>query len=81
MVLWLRKLDGVTVCLFGAGHYHFTESGLFKAGSHPFVRVEPRIPMTFRSHNWDVAWLVAWTDGRVRAKPLRLDLGVVVPER
>ena len=71
----------MTVCLFAAGHYHFTESGLFKAGSHPFVRVEPRIPMTFRSHNWDVAWLVAWTDGRVRAKPLRLDLGVVVPER
>jgi hypothetical protein len=68
-------------------HYYFSKSGLFKAASHPLVRVEPRAPMTFRTGNWDVGWAVAWTDGRVafrRCDPYTLgftDVGALASQR
>ena len=48
----------------GSG-YHYTEGGLFIAGSHPVIRVAPAIPMVYRSGNWDSGWLVLRTDGVV----------------
>ena len=48
----------------GSG-YHYTEGGLFIAGSHPVIRVAPAIPMVYRSGNWDSGWLVLRTDGLV----------------
>ena len=48
----------------GSG-YHYTEGGLFIAGSHPVIRVAPAVPMVYRSGNWDSGWLVVRTDGVV----------------
>jgi hypothetical protein len=42
-----------------------TEGPLFIGGSHPVVRVQPDIPMCYRSGGWDFGWLVARTDGTV----------------
>jgi hypothetical protein len=45
--------------------YYYTESKLFIAGSHPVVRVEPAIPLRYRSKGWDFGWLMPRTDGFV----------------
>ncbi|MEE2657129.1 MAG: hypothetical protein VX733_01415 [Candidatus Latescibacterota bacterium] len=60
--------------LTGSG-YHYTESNVFVAGSHPVVRVRPGIPMRYGSHGWDSGWLVLRSDGAVvyrRCDPYKL---------
>lgn len=43
--------------------YYYTEQALFIAGTHPLVRVQPAIPMRYRSRNWDFGWVMPRTDG------------------
>ena len=43
--------------------YFYTEQQLFIAGTHPFLRVQPRIPIEFNSGNWDYGWYIVRTDG------------------
>ena len=45
--------------------YYYTDQRLFIGGSHPLVRVQPDIPLRYRSGGWDYGWLVARTDGKV----------------
>ena len=45
--------------------YYYTESKQFMAGSHPVIRVKPRIPMSYQSQGWDFGWLMVRTDGHV----------------
>ena len=45
--------------------YFYTQRKLFVAGSHPVIRVQPAIPMRYRSQNWDFGWLFLSSDGRV----------------
>jgi hypothetical protein len=45
--------------------YHFTDSKVFCAGTHPVVRVRPGIPMRYESGNWDFGWLMPRSDGFV----------------
>ena len=45
--------------------YYYTDQRLFIGGSHPVVRVQPDIPICYRSGGWDFGWLVARTDGTV----------------
>jgi hypothetical protein len=49
----------------GGSAYYYTEQKLFMIGTHPVVRVAPRIPMRYTSHGWDFGWLMVRTDGRV----------------
>lgn len=49
----------------GGSAYYYTEQQLFMIGSHPLVRVQPSVPMRYRSRNWDFGWLMLRTDGRV----------------
>jgi hypothetical protein len=48
-------------------NYHYTERGLFFAGTHPVVRVSPSIPMRYTSRGWDFGWLFVRTDGFVQS--------------
>jgi len=43
--------------------YHYQESGLLVAETHPFVRVAPDIPMRYATDNWDYCWAILRTDG------------------
>jgi hypothetical protein len=45
--------------------YYYTEQKLFMTGTHPLVRVRPRIPLHYTSRGWDFGWLMARTDGHV----------------
>lgn len=45
--------------------YYYTEQELFIIGSHPLVRVSPRVPMQYASRNWDFGWLFIRSDGHV----------------
>jgi len=45
--------------------YLYTGEQLMVAASHPLPRVRPAIPLRYESGNWDYAWLVARSDGRV----------------
>ncbi len=45
--------------------YLYTRERLMIAASHPLMRVRPAIPLQYESGNWDYAWLVARSDGRV----------------
>lgn len=45
--------------------YYYTSRQLFITGTHPLVRVRPAIPLVYTTNNWDFAWLLARTDGRV----------------
>ena len=45
--------------------YLYTGERLMIAASHPLPRVRPAIPLRYESGNWDYAWLVARSDGRV----------------
>ncbi len=43
--------------------YYYTEEKLFIGGSHPLVRVKPRVPLRYESLGWDFGWLMLRTDG------------------
>jgi hypothetical protein len=43
--------------------YYYTEQKLFIAGADPLVRVRPAIPLRYATRAWDIAWLMARTDG------------------
>lgn len=45
--------------------YLYTGRKLLIAAAHPVVRVQPQIPLRYRSDAWDYAWLIARTDGHV----------------
>jgi hypothetical protein len=45
--------------------YYYTKRKQFMAASQPVVRVEPAIPMGYRSKNWDFGWLMPRSDGFV----------------
>ena len=49
----------------GGSAYYYTEQKLFIIGSHPLVRVSPRVPMQYASRNWDFGWLMVRSDGHV----------------
>jgi len=59
--------DGLAHEVFvqGGSAYYYTEQRLFIIGTHPVVRVAPRIPMRYTSRGWDFGWLMVRTDGRV----------------
>ena len=46
-------------------HYFYTETGYMVAETRPFVRVEPAVPMAYKSHNWDFGWAIVRSDGHV----------------
>jgi hypothetical protein len=48
-------------------NYHYTESNIFFAGTHPVVRVRPYLPMRYVSGGWDFGWLFVRTDGLVQS--------------
>lgn len=45
--------------------YYYTESRLLISETHPLVRIQPAIPLVYRSRGWDVGWLMPRTDGFV----------------
>ena len=45
--------------------YLYTGERLMIAASHPLPRVRPAVPLRYETGNWDYAWLVARSDGRV----------------
>lgn len=45
--------------------YYYTQSKWFCAASHPVVRVQPAIPLKYKSENWDFGWLMVRSDGHV----------------
>lgn len=45
--------------------YYYTGSRQFMAASHPVVRVQPAMPLRYRSENWDCGWLMPRSDGHV----------------
>jgi len=45
--------------------YLYTGQQLMIAASHPLPRIRPAIPLRYESGNWDYAWLMARSDGRV----------------
>ena len=45
--------------------YYYTETKLFIAETHPFVRVKPAIPLKYESKGWDFGWAIPRTDGFV----------------
>lgn len=49
----------------GGSAYFYTEQKLFIIGSHPVVRVSPRVPLRYASRNWDFGWLMIRSDGHV----------------
>jgi len=49
----------------GGSAYYYTSQKLFIIGSHPLVRVSPRMPMQYASRNWDFGWLMVRSDGHV----------------
>jgi hypothetical protein len=55
--------------LLGSGWIH-TAHRRYEVLSHPLVRIAPAAPMKYRSRQWDVAWLVLSTDGKVLVRSL-----------
>jgi hypothetical protein len=53
--------------LVGSGFLH-VRAGLYVALTHPLVRIAPRIPIRYRTRNWDVAWVFLRTDGQARIR-------------
>lgn len=45
--------------------YYYTEKKLFVAASQPVVRATPKIPMRYKSKEWDFGWLLPSSDGHV----------------
>ena len=43
--------------------YHYLESEMLVAETHPFVRVAPDIPVRYAPDNWDYCWAIVRTDG------------------
>lgn len=48
----------------GSGYFG-RERNIFSAESHPLIRVQPQIPVHYRSGNWDFGWLLICTDGTI----------------
>ena len=64
------------VFIHAASNYYYTDQRLFIAGANPLVRVRPGIPLQYGSQAWDMAWLMARTDGvgvLRRVNPYELD--------
>lgn len=53
------------VCIQAGSCYLYTGERLMIAASHPLPRVRPAVPLRYETGNWDYAWLVARSDGRV----------------
>jgi hypothetical protein len=45
--------------------YYYTERKQFMAASQPVVRVNPAIPLRYKSREWDFGWLMPRSDGHV----------------
>ena len=45
--------------------YYYTESKQFMAATQPVVRVNPVIPLRYKSKEWDFGWLMPRSDGHV----------------
>ena len=45
--------------------YYYTDQKQFMAASQPVVRVQPAIPMRYKSKEWDFGWLMPRSDGHV----------------
>jgi len=45
--------------------YYNTERRVFSTGSQPVVRVDPAIPLWYKSANWNFGWLMPRSDGFV----------------
>lgn len=45
--------------------YYGTKNQWFVTGTHPLIRVQPSIPLLYKSNNWDFGWVVARSDGHV----------------
>ena len=45
--------------------YYYTEQKQFMAASQPVVRVQPAIPIRYKSKAWDFGWLMPRSDGHV----------------
>lgn len=43
--------------------YHYMDSGVLVAETHPFVRVATDIPLRYATGNWDYCWAIVRTDG------------------
>lgn len=53
--------------LVGSGFVH-VRAGLYVTLTHPLVRIATRIPIRYRTGNWDVAWVFLRTDGQARIR-------------
>jgi hypothetical protein len=53
------------VFVHGGSCYYYTEKRQFMTASHPLVRVQPAIPLRYRSRGWDFGWLMPRSDGHV----------------
>ena len=45
--------------------YYYTAQKQFMAASQPVVRVQPAIPLRYKSQDWDFGWLMPRSDGYV----------------
>ena len=45
--------------------YYYTVRKQFMAASQPVVRIQPAIPLRYRSEGWDFGWLMPRSDGHV----------------
>ncbi|MBM3265420.1 MAG: hypothetical protein FJY97_18645, partial [candidate division Zixibacteria bacterium] len=45
--------------------YYGTDRRIFSAGTHPLVRVRPRIPARYETGGWDFGWVMTRSDGFV----------------
>ncbi|MBM3935034.1 MAG: hypothetical protein FJ319_12170 [SAR202 cluster bacterium] len=43
--------------------YYYTDQKLFVGATQPLVRVQPAIPLAYKSGNWDFGWAIVRTDG------------------
>ena len=44
--------------------YYYTQERVMVAGTHPFCRVRPAVPLAYGARGWDYAWGVVRTDGQ-----------------
>lgn len=56
-----------TFSLLGSGFLH-VRAGLYVTLTHPLVRIAARVPVRYRSGNWDVAWVFLRTDGQAHVR-------------
>jgi hypothetical protein len=53
--------------LVGSGFLH-VRAGIYVTLTHPLVRIAPRIPIRYRTGNWDLSWVFLRTDGQARIR-------------